>query len=306
MNFNRYFAVLLPGIKNFMVTDIITTPIYSQLTNHQGVTMKNITGMIETNGIKIHYEHTGGDKPPFIFSHGITDNGRCMLRLAEHFAPRFDAITVDARGHGLSDAPEEGYSADDHADDLLGVINTLELEKPILYGHSMGARTVSRFAAKYPDLPFAVILEDPVFITPMSEAENQASQAWAAQMPEQIRRWHQMSEAELMALAKEQGHADWTTAEEIEWAKAKAQVSPQVFNMGASMRTISLDFPNITCPVLIMKADASQDVQEKNEAATNALQNGKIFHVPGAGHNIRRDNWAELIQHIEGFLKEIQ
>jgi len=268
--------------------------------------MKTTTGMIETNGIKIHYERTGGDKPPIVFSHGITDNGRCMLRLAEHFAPRFDAILVDARGHGLSEAPEEGYDADDHADDLLGMINTLELEKPILYGHSMGARTLSRFAAKYPNLPSAVILEDPVFITPMSEAENQASQAWAAQMPEQIRRWHQMSETELVALAKEQGHPDWTTAEEIEWAKAKAQVSPLVFNMGESMRTIPQDFPKITCPVLILKADAPQEVREKNKVAAKLLKNGKIFHVTGAGHNIRRDNWAELIQHIEDFLEEIR
>jgi pimeloyl-ACP methyl ester carboxylesterase len=170
----------------------------------------------------------------------------------------------------------------------------------------MGARTVSRFAAKYPNVPQAVILEDPVFITPMSEAENQASQAWAAQMPEQILRWHQMSEAELLALAKEQGHPDWTSAEEIEWAKSKAQVSPQVFNMGESMRSIPADLPQITCPVLILKADAPQEMQEKNEAAAATLPNGKIFHVAGAGHNVRRDNWSVLIQYIEDFLAEIQ
>jgi pimeloyl-ACP methyl ester carboxylesterase len=268
--------------------------------------MKAKTGVIETNGIKIHYERTGGNKPPFVFSHGITDNGRCMLRLAEHFAPRFDVVLVDARGHGLSDAPEEGYSADHHADDLVGIIRALGLEKPILYGHSMGARTVIRFSAKYPDLPRAVILEDPVFISPMSEAENQGAQAWAAQMPDQIRLWNQMSETELLALAREQGHPDWTAAEEVEWAKAKAQVSPQVFNMGDSMRSIPADFPQITCPVLILKADAPQEIQDKNKAAVAAIPNGRIIHITDAGHNIRRDNWAALIQHIEAFLEEIK
>jgi pimeloyl-ACP methyl ester carboxylesterase len=267
--------------------------------------MQTESGFIETNDIKIHYEHTGGDKPPLVFSHGITDNGRCMLRLAQHFAPRFDVVLIDARGHGLSDSPEEGYSADHHADDLAGVIRALGLENPILYGHSMGARTVIRFSAKYPDVPKAVILEDPVFITPMSEAENQAAQAWAAQMPDEIRRWNNMSETELLALAQEQGHPDWTTAEEVAWAKAKAQVSPQVFNMDDSMRSIPEDFHKITCPVLILKADAPQEIQEENKGAVQTLPNGRIIHVKGAGHNVRRENWADLIRYTEDFLAEI-
>ena len=58
--------------------------------------MNNQNSYIQTNGIQIHYERLDGDKIPFIFCHGITDNGRCMLRLAENLAPRFDVILVDA------------------------------------------------------------------------------------------------------------------------------------------------------------------------------------------------------------------
>jgi pimeloyl-ACP methyl ester carboxylesterase len=260
---------------------------------------------IQTNGIKIHYERTGGTKTPFVFSHGITDNGRCMLRLAEYFANRFDVVLVDARGHGLSDAPEEGYSADHHANDLAGLVKGLELENPIFYGHSMGARTVSRLAAKFPALPQAVILEDPVYIIPVSNEESQASQAWVDQMPAEIRRWHAMSETQLLALAKEQEHPDWTEAEEMEWAKSKAQVSPNVFRMGNTMQSIVADFSQISCPVLILKADAPLEIQAKNEASVKPLTNGKIIHVTGAGHNVRRDNWDDTIRHLETFLGEI-
>lgn len=34
---------------------------------------------------------------------------------------------VDARGHGLSDKPEDGYTADDYAADFAGLIEALEL-----------------------------------------------------------------------------------------------------------------------------------------------------------------------------------
>ena len=46
-------------------------------------------------------------------------------------------------------------------EDLAGLIKALKLEKPILMGHSMGSASVAQFAAKYPDVPRAVILEDP-------------------------------------------------------------------------------------------------------------------------------------------------
>jgi len=46
---------------------------------------------------------------------------------------------TDARGHGLSNAPENGYSSSDHAADLAGFIDALGLERPAVGGHSMGA-----------------------------------------------------------------------------------------------------------------------------------------------------------------------
>jgi len=267
--------------------------------------MQTTSNFIHTNGIKIHYERTGGDKPPFVLCHGVTDNGRCMLRLAEHLAPNFDVILVDARGHGQSDKPEDGYSADHHADDLRGLIQALKINAPILYGHSMGARTVSRFSAKYPDIPRAAILEDPVFIIPLTREEITGHDQWVEQMPAEIRRWKTLSEAELLQMAAEAGHPDWTDAEKIEWAKSKTQVSPQVFSMGNTMETIPQDFPQITCPVLILKADAETKTRIKNEVATATLPNGKIIHVTGAGHNVRRDNWKDTIQYLDEFLNTL-
>jgi pimeloyl-ACP methyl ester carboxylesterase len=267
--------------------------------------MQTTSHFIRTNGIKIHYERLENDKPPMIFCHGVSDNGRCLLRLAEYLAARFDGILVDARGHGLSEAPEEGYTADHHADDLYGLIQSLGLKNPILYGHSMGARTVSRFAAKYPDLPRAVILEDPVFIIPMTEEEKIGHDLWAQGMPAEIRSWKTMAETELLQMAAHAGHPDWTEAEQLEWARAKPQVSPNVMSVGSSMGTIPLDFPQIACPVLILKADADQTTRQKNEAAVTTIPNGKIIHVAGAGHNIRRDNWADTVRYLDEFLERL-
>ena len=87
-----------------------------------------------------------------------------MARLSD----RFTTIAVDQRGHGRSDKPETGYEANDYADDIAGLIRTLDRGHAILVGHSLGARNSVTVAAKYPDLVRSVIAID---FTPYIETE---------------------------------------------------------------------------------------------------------------------------------------
>src|SRR4051812_40372919 len=119
------------------------------------------TGFVETNGLRLHYTRRGGDKPPIVLAHGVTDAGPCWTPVADALAAEYDAIMVDARGHGHSDAPEGGYGPADQADDLAGVITALELERPAVLGHSMGAATALVLAGAYSDRVGAILLEDP-------------------------------------------------------------------------------------------------------------------------------------------------
>jgi len=260
------------------------------------------SGYIFTNDIKIHFEVLGDHKPPLIMCHGITDNGRCLLRLGEHLASDYQVYMVDARGHGFSDAPESGYTADHHADDLFGLVKSLGLEKSIFYGHSMGARTISRFAAKYPDSPKAIILEDPVYIIPPSEIELAERDKWLLEMVEEVSQWQFMTIKDHLETARQLGHRDWTADEQLEWAKSKHQVNPSVFEIGMHMQSVRADFPLINCPVLILKADTDFETKKQNEIAANLIAHSKIIHVPDAGHNVRRDNYLATLDHLDKFL----
>ena len=88
----------------------------------------------------------------------------------------------DARGHGLSDPPSPSDPPDVQVEDLAGLIKELKLNRPILMGHSMGSSSVARFAARYPDVARAVILEDPGLVRPATPAAGAAPQT-----PEQRR-----------------------------------------------------------------------------------------------------------------------
>ncbi len=68
---------------------------------------------------------------------------------------------MDAQGHGLSDRLGPDFSFENHSKQVAGLIQELRLIKPIIMGHSMGGAITCNVAMEYPDLPKAIILEDP-------------------------------------------------------------------------------------------------------------------------------------------------
>ncbi len=85
------------------------------------------TAICETNGIYIHYTRTGRNSLPLILLHGLTANGICWTALARYLEGEYDVIMPDARGHGKSSVPDDGYRYEDHAKDIVGLIKALRL-----------------------------------------------------------------------------------------------------------------------------------------------------------------------------------
>src|SRR5258707_15779422 len=90
----------------------------------------------DANGVRLRYTRTGGDKPSLLLLHGLTASGSCWAPVARELRDRYDVIMPDARGHGQSSVPEHGYRYDDHAADVVALVEALALSSPILLGHS--------------------------------------------------------------------------------------------------------------------------------------------------------------------------
>jgi pimeloyl-ACP methyl ester carboxylesterase len=69
-------------------------------------------------------------------------------------------LLFDQRGHGKSFKPEDGYSPEDYADDLLSIINELGWSAIDLVGHSMGGRNAMNFAFRFPNRVRKLVIED--------------------------------------------------------------------------------------------------------------------------------------------------
>jgi pimeloyl-ACP methyl ester carboxylesterase len=257
---------------------------------------------INSNGIRIHYWRTGGeDKPVMIMAHGITDYGLSWASLASKFENDYDIIMYDARGHGFSEKPKGPYSLHAHVEDLVGLIKALEIKKPILIGHSMGCSTVASLGAAYPDLPAAIIMEDPVFPDALEYLTEDILPDWKA-MVEADR---MMGKRKLMKVARTVRHPGLSDFEYDHWAESKLLVTPNVIDIlhGEGLGDPIKTYPKIIAPTLILKADADKDSRKEHLKVAGLLPNGKLIHIDGASHLIRKDKPAETERQIRIFLK---
>lgn len=117
-----------------------------------------------------------GEGMPVVFLHGLCGDAG---QTAEAFPPEpgFRRITIEARGHGRSQAGAlDRLSIETFANDVAAYIEA-NLEAPVVIGGiSMGAAISLRLAVKRPDLVRAVILARPAWLT-ASAPENMAPNA---------------------------------------------------------------------------------------------------------------------------------
>ncbi len=106
--------------------------------------------MIGPNAVELHVQQRGAGAPALVFLHYWGGSSRTWRHVVEALAPEFRTVAVDHRGWGRSHAPASGYALADMADDALAVIGTLDLERYILVGHSMGGKISQLIASRQP------------------------------------------------------------------------------------------------------------------------------------------------------------
>ncbi len=122
---------------------------------------KNNTNFIRIKDIEVAYTSAGpNDAETILFIHGFPLNKSMWTQQLEFFKRDFRVIAPDIRGHGQTNEGEKPYSIALFADDLIGFMDALQLEKVILCGLSMGGYISLNVVHRYPDRFSALILTD--------------------------------------------------------------------------------------------------------------------------------------------------
>jgi len=286
-------------------------------------------GYVYANGIRIHYYRAvpAPGKPVIVMAHGATDIGLSWTTLTLELQQDYDIYMPDARGHGLSDPPTVADTGDTGVEDLVGFIRAMKLEKPILMGHSMGASTVIRLAARYTDLPRAVVLLDPGLGAPagrgaaaagarggpsLGQGASPAAAGRGASLvmggtPEALVAQNNRTFEDLFAQCRQQT-PKWDPLDCAYWAVSKRQYHGSYTpggGRGAGGMSTTDALSKITVPALILKQDAPPETRRANEEAAKVLKNGKLVHIDGAGHNLHHDQRQKTLEVLRPFLGSV-
>lgn len=122
-------------MKYFLTLLILGITFITNVQNQENKSMTDLSYTIKGKG------------EPIILIHGGGTDSRMWSSIAKGLSQNFKVITYDLRGHGESPVPIEPTN---HVEDLYTLLETFDLSKTTLIGHSLGGQIATDFSILHP------------------------------------------------------------------------------------------------------------------------------------------------------------
>jgi pimeloyl-ACP methyl ester carboxylesterase len=122
--------------------------------------MEHLT--VQANNAHFHVVRAGKG-PPLLLLHGWPEFWLTWEPVMARLAHRFTLIAPDLRGFGDSDKPAGPYGPDQHASDMLALLEALGLSKVGVVGHDVGGAVMQPLARSAPERFSGLFLFDFVY-----------------------------------------------------------------------------------------------------------------------------------------------
>jgi pimeloyl-ACP methyl ester carboxylesterase/ketosteroid isomerase-like protein len=105
---------------------------------------------VETRGIRLHYLDFGGAGLPLIFVHDWYEDAHTWTTMAPQFADTHRVLAMTRRGYGQSDDVGWGYDVATQAEDILGFMDALGVDRAVLVGRHPTTQDMTWIAEHHP------------------------------------------------------------------------------------------------------------------------------------------------------------
>ena len=229
----------------------------------------------------ISYEDTGG-RLPVVLAHGLLMDRRMFAPQVEAFAGTHRMITWDARCHGETESTDESFTYWDLADDLRGLLDSLEINRAVIGGTGQGGFVALRFALKYPERVSALVL----MATSAGAEVPQKAANYAAVLDEWDRRGLNDELAESIAAtiigAEWPGRVEWIS----KWRQMPKSLLRRALETLIAREDIDHRVSEIQAPTLMIHgtADAAIEMDLAQRLCAQLPNCRPLILVEGAGH----------------------
>jgi esterase len=247
-----------------------------------------------------------GSGPPALLLHGVGNYGRYWDLFARAIAGRLRLVAPDARGHGDSAAPQDGYAAADFVEDAVAVLDAYGIDAALVVGHSMGGHHAIALAADRPQRVAGLVVVDAG-----PEALREGAERARRLSLERPTSFESQDAALDYLRATSPGYDDAVYAGRLTWLfrregarlvwRSSGHALAHIF---AAPREAGSEWDRlrrVQAPALVVRGTRSPvlaaDVARRMVAS---LQRGALLELD-AGHNVALDRPAELAEAVATF-----
>ncbi len=111
------------------------------------------------SSVRLEVLDWGGTGPPVVLL-ACYISAHTYDEIAPKLTNQFHVYGITRRGIGASDKPATGYAVQRSADDVIGVLNALDVQKSLLVGHSCAGQILTMFATRHSDRLLGLVYLD--------------------------------------------------------------------------------------------------------------------------------------------------
>jgi len=242
-----------------------------------------------------------------VFIHGLSGSLSAWLEYEKKFSSDYNVLTYDLRGHGKSMRPTtyDQYTIKLFVHDLTNLLHELKIEKCTLISHSFGTLIALGFLLAHPE-----VVEATVFLSPA--LENGESKLAYIEYPII---WLLRRIMNLLPMIRHTGiHVNYSKYYGCgDWNIRR--ISADVPNTGFHSYFNCLDhiyryrcgdISKIAIPTMIIHGTHdTYSSYKKSVVASKKIRNCKLVLLQGANHIVVLNNFEEVAEEIEGFVRRV-
>ena len=248
----------------------------------------------EIDGLRINYTDEGSGTPVLLI-HGWGSSIKPWAPILNGFQG-YRVIALDLPGCGDSDILKTDWGIDDYCDFILKFMKAIEIENPIMVGHSHGGRICLKMAADGMVEPDKLILFGSAGI-PAKKTFKKQIRIYSFKF---IKRMLTLpiiknyTEGLLQAAREHFGSADYKSAPEV-MRKTMVRV------IGVDLRDV---MHKINCPTLLIWGDKDTETPLSNaKFMEKTIKDCGLCVIEGAGHFSFIEQPARIVAILKAFLK---
>ncbi len=236
----------------------------------------------------------GNDRPTLVFLHGFLGSHCDFIHLATELNQSklkpHNCLLLDLPGHGKSlGLPDRAYTLQGAAEAMLHTLDLCNIDRPILYGYSMGGRLALYLALRWPDRFSSAFLEStsPGLATATEqsdrrEQDKRLAQSIQADFPKFLNTWY---EADLFKSL--QTHPIFPNLLDRRHQNDPKELARSLLNMGTGFQpSLWPELPQAKIPLHLIVGTADPKFCAINQKIQQLCPTAQLHQIPNIGHNL--------------------